>query len=706
MKKSTEAKTIKWIIIATLLFFVAWGIYTISTGNVEFIFDRLFSAAIVLAALFLYKKMNLKLPVIIIGLFTLVLHHLKLYGNVYLGIPFDRIMHFTAGFAIALVFYQYLLSLEQKKQPNKIKIFFLSVCIAAGISSMIEIIEFIGYSILGQGEGLLFYGTGDFGEWNNVSWDLICNTSGAVFASLLSSFYTIKNKKKFFKKLLKYIISIVLIIIVYPIMEPFIFGRGIDPAAKDYDFNYVLDTANINKTTYISLLEESKNQNISNFAKADILLILGRLTNNNTVLCSSVYYYNQTGSSNPEELALAYETIASLNCNSNSKEYYEKASTIWQSLNNKFRAELTLALANNQQSSFVYNISNITKAATNEIKRQNKVVIGKSKITLTKDDILVSQTDRVTRDWLSAQLNQSPYGKDLLTVFSEKFTLPEEELLPEIGWHEGARIKELSSVNLTHKTASGTIAIKIKDKWYAPDENGIFRFEILEDKILYPTTRFLKPDIAVIIDTHGISSIVEQAIRYNATTVIGCCDYPAKISAAQYLSEKGINVICLTDRFLPQALFQANNILGSPPIRKRPFSFIIGDHPLTISRYEKIIVMYLSPKSEIYGLQYYDTPSRYFKELKKAIDLNVKHIQITDFNQMDKIIQAANSDHANIIAVRVFNSDDYNKVSEWLAFSKQHKAILFHSASYPYGYKLFKEFPDQTTFDDPSPIII
>ena len=49
---------------------------------------------------------------------------------------------------------------------------------------MVEILEFVGYSFLGEGEGLLFYGTGDFGEWNNVSWDLISNTLGATSGSL------------------------------------------------------------------------------------------------------------------------------------------------------------------------------------------------------------------------------------------------------------------------------------------------------------------------------------------------------------------------------------------------------------------------------------------------------------------------------------------------------------------------------------------
>ena len=79
------------------------------------------------------------------------------------GIPFDRIMHFTAGIALAFVFYQFLSKSGIK--TNKIALALLAIFIATGIASMTEIMEFIGYSFLGEGEGLLFYGTGDFGEW-------------------------------------------------------------------------------------------------------------------------------------------------------------------------------------------------------------------------------------------------------------------------------------------------------------------------------------------------------------------------------------------------------------------------------------------------------------------------------------------------------------------------------------------------------------
>ncbi len=709
MKKSTEKNIIKWIIISSFVFFFSWGIYTILTKNYEIIFDKFFTAALILAAFFLYKKINMNLPIAIFSLLTLTLHHLKLYGNFYFGIPFDRIMHFTAGFALVLIFYQFLYHSEKKKNPNKWKISFLSILIAAGAASLIEIVEFAGYSFLGHGEGILFYGTGDFGEWNNLSWDLICNTSGALLAAFSFSIIKLRKrkarkKKKTFKKFIKYFIVILLTLFVSLIaVFSLIKYSQTDHEVYNRDFDKIFELTEINKTQYLNTLDKLMQNNISNFAKGDALLVKGRLTKNKTLICSSIPYFKNS-SSNPKINALAYETIASLNCNKDSKEYYQKASEIWKKLNNSFRAELDKKLANNQKPRFIYYISNLSISPV-EKRKWNKLIIGKSKIFLDKKDIVISQADRVSRDWLSAQI-QSPYSSNLLTVFSEKFFLNSTELFPEIGWHEGARIKELKKQNITHKIASGTIAIKIKDRWYAPDEKGIFRFEILKDKIDYPTTRFLRPNIALIIDTHGISSIVKQAVESKATAVIGCCDHPAKIKAASYLSDKGIKVICLTDRFLPDLLLQEKNILGSPPIIKQPFSYRLGGQPITINKYDKVVVMFLNPKNQIYSLQYYDTPARYFQKLKNIIDINIIYAQITDFNQMHKIIKTAEKNYADVIAVRVFNSDDYIKVKQWLEKSEDHRAVLFHSSSYPYGYKLLKEFPDQTTFDDINPIIV
>jgi hypothetical protein len=475
----------------------------------------------------------------------------------------------------------------------------------------------------------------------------------------------------------------------------------VDPHAASYNFSWELGATGTDKERYIQDISKLLNKTDSDFAKGDLYLILGRLTGNGSMLCKSIDFYKKAYPGSLEEKALLFESIASINCKNNPKKYLLNASKIWNQLGNKFRAGMDEKLASGKEISFdlfLYPLPEI------ELKIEGKnITIGNSFLTLGPSDILVSQSDRVTRDWLSYNINQSPFGNKLLTVFSEKLYLPESELMPEIGWHEGARIKELKEIGLQHKIASGTIAVKINDSWYAPDENGILRFEVPFDKIMYPTTRFLREDIALLIDTHGINMIVEQALRYKATAVIGCCDHIGKIRAAKYLSDKGVEVICLTDKYLPLLLFSNATVLGSPPLTKKGDYFVLGNRPIKINRNEKIMVM--NSTNEPYAVWYYQTPALYFSILEKAFDLDIEYVQINDFNQMNKVIEKAEENSADIIAARVFNSNDYDTVKEWLEKDGNHKAILFHTISYPYGYKLFKEFPDQTSFDDINPLI-
>ncbi|GAJ05263.1 unnamed protein product, partial [marine sediment metagenome] len=249
-------------------------------------------------------------------------------------------------------------------------------------------------------------------------------------------------------------------------------------------------------------------------------------------------------------------------------------------LGNEFRAGLDLDIAYGNEPEIKFSV--LPLEAPKKTKREgiSSITIGRSSIELTKDDKIVSQTDRVTRDWLSYHMYSSPFTDRILRVFYERLRYPDDELLLEIGWHEGGRIIELKQIGLKHEVASGTVVAKKNGKWYAPDENGIFKFEVPIDKVLYPTTRFLREDIAVIIDTHGINMIVEQAVRKNATVVIGCCDHPGKIKAAQYLADKGISVICFTDKYLPWILGSGQTILGSPPIEREGNSFVLGNRPI------------------------------------------------------------------------------------------------------------------------------
>ncbi|MBU4242355.1 MAG: hypothetical protein KKF52_03925 [Nanoarchaeota archaeon] len=476
----------------------------------------------------------------------------------------------------------------------------------------------------------------------------------------------------------------------------------LDVPAKQYDFSSVIVNSGFDKNEFITNLEMQMKKEEDLFAKGDIALMLGRLKNNHELifLAHDFYYRKIEFSNNWEEKAILFETIASLE---NSKYYYLRAADAWRKVGNKFRSKLALKLSFNSNLDLEFDLSELEDYSFDK-KANEGIVIGNSQFELTKDDLIVSQTDRVTRDWLSYQL-QNPFSNNILKTFSERLTYPEEELLPEIGWHEGARVSEIKDFGIEHKIATSTIVAKYDGKWYAPNEEGIFMFEVPEDKILYPTTRFFREDLAMVVDTHGINMLVDQAMNYKATAVIGCCDYPGKIKAAKYLSDKGLKVICNTDRFLPELMASGANVLGSAPFKISGDKLLFGDRPMEISLNEPIIVM--DTVSEEYGMSYYDTPARYFSKLElEGIDLNIIPVEVNDFDQMDKVIMKARLKNSNIIAIRLFSLGDYKGVKKWLEEDSRHKAILFHSEAYPYGYKLAREFQSQTSFDDINPILI
>ncbi|MFO8016662.1 MAG: hypothetical protein R6U32_06155 [Candidatus Woesearchaeota archaeon] len=201
MKRDTEDKTeaedkiIRALCLAGLAFFFVWGVITIAVRDNELIFDRFYSAAIMLAAYLFYRRMHLRLPALLLAFAVLFLHHLKLYGQTYYGfLQFDMIMHFAAGAALAVIFYQYL-SYDHSRLWSAV----MALLVAVGIGSLSEIMEYVGYYLLGPGEGLLFYGEGDFGEYADVAWDMMMNTAGAFAAaacSALSGVFILRGKKR------------------------------------------------------------------------------------------------------------------------------------------------------------------------------------------------------------------------------------------------------------------------------------------------------------------------------------------------------------------------------------------------------------------------------------------------------------------------------------------------------------------------------
>jgi len=475
-----------------------------------------------------------------------------------------------------------------------------------------------------------------------------------------------------------------------------------DPYGQSHDFRHVLNAAGRDVGEFAQELAGLLERNLSADARADIMLMLGRITQNDTLVCDSLPVYDAaiTQAQNPEQQALLYETIASLDCGRNKRAFLREAARRWRQLNVSWRAKLDEQLASGSKVKLRFDTGEIAPALAPQ--DASRIIIGETAITLMPGDRVLTQADRVKRDWLGLQAEQSLFGDQILTTFSERLTYNASELREDIGWHEGGRMRELVNVGIVPVVAYGTLAARQRDKWYGTDEQGVFRFEIPRDKISYPTTRFLRDDLVVLMDTHGVNMLVEQAVRNNVSAVLSDCDHPGKVKAAKYLSDNGIPVACFPDKYAYLALGHNLQLIGSPPVRQENGSHImLGGQPLSIAADETIVVM--NGTDWPYALWYYQTPANYFSALRAAVPLKLEFVQIADFNQMRSVVKRAEKLKAQVIAARVFNSNDYGELKRWLLASPHHRAVLFHSSSYPYGYLLLKEFPEQTTFDDPNP---
>lgn len=316
------------------------------------------------------------------------------------------------------------------------------------------------------------------------------------------------------------------------------------------------------------------------------------------------------------------------------------------------------------------------------------VTIGKSSIRVRSDSRIRTQVDRVTRDWLSAVNRQDA-----------PWSVPGDGLVP---WHEGEKIRELAA--LAGASASpvwGTRVRKFGNRWYAPDAEGVYRFRVSDDKVLnYPTTLLLDERTAVVNDTHGISALAWDAA--DADLVVGCGDNEGKVEAAYYLAGKGVDVYMPTDRFLADLIGTRTpgTIVGSAPVKPSPDGAVIGDQPVSFLVDETIVVSDFDGVS--YPLHYYDTPHRYFRELGRylGVPLHIVPIVVTEAGGAAVVVEEARRAGARIIGIRVWGKKEHDAVAEWLREDTRHRAVLFHTAVYPEGYRLFFEFPLQTSFGD------
>lgn len=426
-------------------------------------------------------------------------------------------------------------------------------------------------------------------------------------------------------------------------------------------------------------------------ADADRRYLLARVEKSNDALCDARRAFEALRGSvtDPERRLLVEETVAftSQECGGDVAGSFGRASGAAEMAGQPLKARLyrDLALGRFEPTFGDVEIRTTLTAPAGA----TGFVLGESAIRVTAGERIGVQVERTVRDWLSYQLSwdlsRRPPTRDEL-----------------ISWHEGARLRDvMAAVPAQIVPLPGTIAVRQGERWLAPDENGVFRFEVLPDKIEYPTTRAMG-DVALLVDTHGIASLAGSALRTGVPLVVGCCDTPYKAQAAWWLASHGVDVYFPCDRYVGSLLGYEGRgtLIGSAPVRSEKGMAVIGDRPVRFSASETIVV----EDAQLPGpLQYYDAPGKYFHRLAEMLPIATVFVQVTGAGQASAIVHRAEELGASAIAVRVWNDEDAAPVRAWLRASPSHRAVLFHSAPYPAGNALFGEFPKQTTFGDPRP---
>lgn len=182
MLKINKNKDKKFKNILTIIAFIILLILAIKNiMRLGLFIDAILSISAIIVFYKLYNKLNQDYMSYSFFIFALILHTLGLYATRPLGIRFDHYMHFVSGFTITLITDR-LFNERLSKMKRAILLVFFSI----GVGAVGEIIEWLGYYVLGLGDGFLFYGLGDEGEWNNAILDLIFNSFGSLtFIGLL-----------------------------------------------------------------------------------------------------------------------------------------------------------------------------------------------------------------------------------------------------------------------------------------------------------------------------------------------------------------------------------------------------------------------------------------------------------------------------------------------------------------------------------------
>jgi hypothetical protein len=366
----------------------------------------------------------------------------------------------------------------------------------------------------------------------------------------------------------------------------------------------------------------------------DARFIVWRATG--TVDCGALGDFRHAAESDDPDRRLQAQAVIGFSapeCKQDASKAFEKASSIAKSVQRKSEAETFRELSKGR---FQPKFGDILIVSSLTVPSDAKtMILGESTVTLIPGTKVGTQVERVARDWQSYKLGweftRRPLGRAAI-----------------LDYHEGAFVgRMVDEAHVEIIPLSGTFVARKSDrsdKWYAADEQGVFRFNVVNDKIQYPTTH-VSGNVGWITDTHGISAIVAQALEYKVRAVVGCGDTEGKAKAAFYLAQRGVDVITPADRYdyLLLGYEGKGTILGTAPIHRVGDNVVIGHQPIKFDLKEPIIVQ---DTDVDYPAQYYDAPARYFRRLASVVPITVQYVKVTDANQLDRFYSIAKDFHS------------------------------------------------------------
>jgi len=193
-----------------ILIFLILTIYNFVIGS-DWLFDNILTIILLILVFYFNKKLKLNNLSYVMLNIALLSHNLGTFGfySLSLGIiSYDDAVHFLSSLVGAWIIFNFVTSFHLKfiqaaVKENRTLLIILVIAFAIFFGTLVEILEFAGFSYFGPGEGILFTGAGDYGkfgdpatQYNDTMTDIIVNVIGSTVGALF--FYVTHRKKKYF----------------------------------------------------------------------------------------------------------------------------------------------------------------------------------------------------------------------------------------------------------------------------------------------------------------------------------------------------------------------------------------------------------------------------------------------------------------------------------------------------------------------------